>query len=106
MSLFEDLEQSGSIHLPNDSDSTKITTFDWNTADYAITINVIRMRPEEQIIFEQEQARYHANVDGTNSGYLDRGVGIKVGSDKYIVTNIKANKLFDEVSIRLRKLND
>jgi len=105
MSLFNDLEQTGSIHLPDDSDSTKVSTYDWDTIDYAISINVIRMGPEEQIIFAEEQATYRANVSGTNASQIVKGAGIKVGTDKYQVTDVKLNKLFSNTySIRLREL--
>lgn len=107
MSLFDEFEVSGGIHLPNDSATTLKTTYDWDTADYTININIIRMTPEEEILFGEEMAMYRANVDGTNAEQLVKGAGVKVGTARYAVTNLpKENKLFPGTySIRLRQLN-
>ena len=107
MSLFNDLEVTGSIHLVNDSDVTKKGLYDWDTSDYSLEINIIRMGADEQIFYTEEMATYFANVDHSNAQYLVKGAGIKVGTKKYLVTNEpKLNKLFTGTySIRLRETN-
>ena len=97
MSLFSNFEVN----------TTKKTTYDWVTEDYTVSINIIRMTPEETMLFDQEFATYHANVGGINAQYIVKGAGIKVGADRYMATNdVKQNKIFsDKYSVRLRKIN-
>lgn len=108
MSLFEDQNVTGGLHLATYTDSTKRTVYNWNTASYSLVINIINMTPEDTIFFAQELAEYRANCNDANAVYIKRGSGIKVGTNKYIVTNEpKPSKLFtDTYMLRLRKADD
>lgn len=108
MSLFDDLETTKNVYLPNDSDTTKKITWDYETADFTIAINTIRMSAEEQMIYEQELATYRANVDDPNASRLVKGARIgDEGAMDEITNTPKPLKLFPGTySIRLRSLNE
>lgn len=111
MSLFSDLEQTGYVFLPVDNNTTKKTTYDDDfaigDADFTIEINVLELGYEERVIFEQEQATNKANVKGTNANLLTKGAVIRVGDERFMITNTpKINKLFvGTYTIRLQKTN-
>lgn len=108
MSLFDDLETTKNVYLPNDSDITKKITWDYETADFTIAINIIQMGAEEQMIYEQELATYRANVDSANASLLVKGARIGTDGAMFEITNDpKPLKLFPGTySIRLRSLNE
>lgn len=107
MSLFDEHEVSCSVYLPNDNNTTKRTSFDYNTADYTMSINIIQLSPEEEVIFSQELASHKANIDSTDANSLVKGTRIDDGTNKFEITNDPVKrKFFDGTyTCRLRKIN-
>ena len=66
------------VFLPNDSNSTKKTTWDYMEADFLIDINILQLSPEEQILYEQEFASHKANVSDTTANQLVEGCRIEL----------------------------
>jgi hypothetical protein len=108
MSQFDNLEVEADVFLPNDNNTTKRTTWDYNTVDFTININILTLSDTEQVIFAQELATNKANVDSPNASSLVKGARIDDGTNKYEITNTPLlRKLYlGTYTIRLRKLEN
>ncbi len=110
MSLYDELEEAGHLILPTDSDATKITTYNYGDTTFPISINIIRMTVEDIILFADENAKYRANLKGTNADQVVQGARVIITSNskKYEITNLpELHKLFIGFrGLRLKIIND
>ena len=106
MSVYPEDELTASVYHPDDSDSTKKTSYP-ASADFTIFMNIIRRNEADIAIMGQESGEYVANVNGTyaNAANIKKGDKITCNSIDYIVTNKpRKNVLFNAYKVLMRNV--
>lgn len=104
MSLYKGQEKTASVYHPDDSDSTKTTTYP-ATADFTIDMNIIRRNEDAIAILGRDVGEYLANVRAsyTSAGSIAKGDKVVWDGGTYKVVNEpKYNRLFQRYKIVLK----
>lgn len=102
MSLFPEYKVEAEVYNPQDSDSTKKTTYriDSRNYDFKITINLIRIGDQDAIIEGDQLGEYRAYIDHSNKNLLKEGQLIYIPSQNIklqIVGKIRTQKMFNDI---------
>lgn len=91
MSLFSELKVSAEVYKPQDSDTTKKTT--WRigsrTYDFLIDINLIRIGDQDAIIEGDQLGEWRAYIDHANKSLLREGQIIFIPANDFISQDMK-----------------
>ena len=105
MSLFPEYNQVFDVYLADDSSTTKITTYDLDTADFSVTGHMIRISSQDEMIEGEALGTHRMNLSDSNGSLAKEGsvfVSRTTNIAYKVVNRPRYNKLFKRYKLHFK----